>query len=54
MLRGMVSPQSGFGLFDSKLETYNISLSDYQFVTFSGNCVFEEEQWLIKISMHAD
>jgi hypothetical protein len=50
----MLSPQSGSGLFDTKLETYNISLSDYQYVTFSGNFVFEEEQWLIMILMHAD
>jgi hypothetical protein len=40
MLRGMVSPQNGSGLFDSKLETYNISLSHYQYVAFSGNFVF--------------
>ena len=54
MLRGMVSPQSGSGLFDTKLETYNISPSDYQYVAFSRNFVFEEEPWLIKILMHAD
>jgi hypothetical protein len=54
MLRGMVSLQGGFGLFDSKLETYNISPADYQYVTFPGNFVFEEESWLIKILMHAD
>jgi hypothetical protein len=54
MLRGMVSPQGGPGLFNSKLEIYNISPSDYQYVTFSRNFVFEEELWLIKILMHAD
>ena len=54
MLRGLICSQGGFGLFDTKLEIYNISPSDYQYVTFSRNFVFEEEPWLIKISMHAD
>jgi hypothetical protein len=54
MLRELISPQGGSGLFDTKLEIYNIVLSGYQYVAFSRNFVFEEESWLIKILMHAD
>jgi hypothetical protein len=54
MLRRLISSQGSSGLLDTKLEIYNISPSDYQYVAFSRNFVFEEEPWLIKILMHAD
>ena len=39
-------------LFDTELEIYIISPSHYYH--FLRNFVFQEEQWLIKNSMHAD
>lgn len=54
MLIELIGSQGGSDLFDTKLEIYNIEFSDYHYVAFSRNFVFEEEPWLIMISMHAD